>query len=88
MAAGLPVVATDVGGVSELIDSGRNGFLVPARQPQMLAQAIVMFQRLPLAEKKKLMQAARECVEEKFNCNKEAQTLKKLFADIVSGKTC
>lgn len=29
MAAGLPVIATDLGGNSEIIDHGRNGFLVP-----------------------------------------------------------
>lgn len=41
MASGVPVVATDIPGTDELVRSGENGWLVPARQPQELAQAIV-----------------------------------------------
>lgn len=40
MAAGLPVVATDVGGVPRLIEHGRTGLLVPRRDPQALAAAL------------------------------------------------
>ncbi|MBN1543371.1 glycosyltransferase family 4 protein [candidate division KSB1 bacterium] len=42
MAAGLAVVATDVGGNPEAIDSGRNGLLVPPEKPSELARAIVL----------------------------------------------
>ena len=40
MAAGLPVVTTPVGGIPCLVESGRNGLLVPPRDPQKLADAI------------------------------------------------
>ncbi len=40
MAAGLPVVAVDVGGISDLLDGGRAGVLVPDRGPDVLATAI------------------------------------------------
>ncbi len=42
MAAGLAVVATDVGGNPEAIDCGRNGLLVPPEDPSELARAIVL----------------------------------------------
>ena len=41
MAAGLPVVATDVPGISYVLDYGKAGFLVPARRPEELAGAIL-----------------------------------------------
>jgi glycosyltransferase involved in cell wall biosynthesis len=40
MAAGLPVVATDVGGVRELVAEGKTGFVVPSRDPDALAAAL------------------------------------------------
>jgi glycosyltransferase involved in cell wall biosynthesis len=41
MAAGCPVVATDVGGNSEVVTHGLTGLLVPPRDPARLADAIV-----------------------------------------------
>lgn len=40
MAAGVPVVATDVGGLHEMIDDGEQGLLAPARAPEQLAACI------------------------------------------------
>jgi glycosyltransferase involved in cell wall biosynthesis len=40
MAAGVPMVATAVGGVPELIEHGRSGLVVPPRDPRALAAAI------------------------------------------------
>ena len=40
MAAALPVVATRVGGLPQLVEEGKSGFLVPARDPEALAAAI------------------------------------------------
>jgi glycosyltransferase involved in cell wall biosynthesis len=40
MMAGLPVVATAVGGIPELVEEGVTGFLVPCGDPQALAERI------------------------------------------------
>jgi glycosyltransferase involved in cell wall biosynthesis len=41
MARGLPVVATRVGGLPEVVVDGETGFLVPAADPPALAQAVL-----------------------------------------------
>lgn len=40
MASGLPVVATDVGALPELVSHGSNGLVVPAQSPRELAEAL------------------------------------------------
>lgn len=40
MAAGLPTVTTDVGGLPEVVEDGRTGVLVPARDPQAMAAGL------------------------------------------------
>jgi glycosyltransferase involved in cell wall biosynthesis len=41
MAAGLPVVSTNVGGLPEIVAEGKTGFLVPPRDPAALAEQVV-----------------------------------------------
>ena len=40
MASGLPVIATEVGGNPELVEHNRTGFLVPAKMPLAISNAI------------------------------------------------
>ncbi len=40
-AVGIPVVASDVGGVGECIRQNRTGIVVPARDPQALSGALM-----------------------------------------------
>ena len=40
LAAGLPVVATDVGGISDALTEGEGGFLVPPRDAAALRAAL------------------------------------------------
>jgi glycosyltransferase involved in cell wall biosynthesis len=47
MACGLPVIATDVGAVSEVLASGETGLLVPPEDTEELAAAIGRLAREP-----------------------------------------
>lgn len=40
MALGLPIVASDIGAVREMVDVGKNALLVPPAAPRLLAQAL------------------------------------------------
>ena len=65
MAAGLPVVATDVGGNAEAVQDGTTGRIVPPENPQALASAICEVLGDP-NRAKAMGEAARERVSEKF----------------------
>ncbi|MEF3279978.1 MAG: glycosyltransferase family 4 protein [Elusimicrobiota bacterium] len=41
MACGLPIVATNAGGIPELITHNENGLIVPKENPQLMAEAIL-----------------------------------------------
>lgn len=47
MACGLPVVASRVGGIPELVLENNTGLLVPAADPQALAEALAQYLRQP-----------------------------------------
>lgn len=47
MRAGLPVVASDVGGVSEAVVHGQTGMVVPRQDPQALSSALLALEASP-----------------------------------------
>jgi glycosyltransferase involved in cell wall biosynthesis len=60
LAAGVPVIATDVGGVAEGIDDGVTGFIVPRQDVRMLRDRIALLierrelrQRMAVASRRK-----------------------------------
>ena len=40
LAAGTPVIATNYRGIPEMIDDGKEGFLIPSRSPGEIAEAV------------------------------------------------
>lgn len=65
MRAGLPTVATDVGGVREAVEEGRTGWLVPAGDEGALARALEVLLEDP-ALRERMGRAARQRYEERF----------------------
>jgi glycosyltransferase involved in cell wall biosynthesis len=83
MEASLPVVATAVGGVPDLIEPGMNGLLVPPRDPQRLASAIAELLRDP--QRARAMGArGRERRLNEFDIDVLVQRLEDLYRELVA----
>ena len=73
-----PVIATNLGGVPELIDHQVDGYLVSPQDPKELAEAIKYLARNPPLAKR-FSASGRRKVEQHFNSNLSAQELKRLL---------
>jgi len=69
MAAGLPIVATSVGGIPEMIENGRDGLLVASKNPEELATAIEKLIDNPTL-RETLGQNAKEKIEKEFSLSR------------------
>jgi glycosyltransferase involved in cell wall biosynthesis len=83
MAMSKPVVATDVGGNPELIADGANGFLVPAKDPVRLADAIAELINSP-ERRLEFGTKSREVVENRFSLERMVRDYEKLYEQVIS----
>lgn len=79
MALGVPVVATPVTGIPELVEDGQTGLLVPERDPAALAAALRRLLADP-ALRRRLADAGRARVEADFDVRANVARLHALFA--------
>ena len=81
MASRLPVVATKVGGIPEVVINGETGLLVPPRNPSALARAILMlYSDKTLASR--LGQKGYELVHRKFSAEAMADKVVRLYEKV------
>ena len=78
MAARLPVIATAVGGVGELVEHGVSGLMVPPGDGAALRAAILQIMGDP-ALRNRMGEAGRAVVETQFTATTEAARLARLF---------
>lgn len=69
MAGGLPVISTPIGGIRDIVDEGKTGFLVPPGNVDALAECIRRFRGDP-AMRLRMGAASRARVEERFNLSR------------------
>ena len=82
MATALPVVATNVGGNSEVVVEGETGFLVPPADPALLARALLALIRDP-KRARQLGASGRRRVEESFDLRVVVRTYERLYCEIL-----
>ena len=78
MACGIPVVSTDVGGVSELVSHGHNGLLCSAGDAAGLERAIAALVEDPDL-RARLGTAARDTVRERFDVRVNVDRMSRLY---------
>jgi glycosyltransferase involved in cell wall biosynthesis len=82
MAAGVPVVATRVGGTPEVIEDGVNGLLVPPADPMALANAIGTLLADPSLASR-LGRAGRRHVDERFSMARMVSATERLYQSLL-----
>ena len=85
MALGKPVVATNAGGVSEIIEDGKNGILVPPQQSGRLAQAVVSLLK-DRTKARQMSLAGRALVESEFSAEKMVKEVERLYLGLAQKK--
>ncbi len=80
MAAGRPVIASNVGGIPEIITEGETGLLVEPGNPGALAKGILRLLKNPVYAEK-LGSAAKIRVAQGFNMKKMIEQIERLFAE-------
>ncbi len=86
MAAGVPVVATRVGGVPEALDDGRCGILVPPGDAAALSRGISEALSDP-ARRRTLAAAALARVRASYSSERQARALEAIWSSLVRGPT-
>jgi glycosyltransferase involved in cell wall biosynthesis len=83
MAAQVPIVASDVGGVPELVENGRNGLLTPPANPDQLAAACVQLLHNP-ALAAEMGRNGRQIAAAKFDIHTQVARLGQLYEELLA----
>ena len=86
MAARLPVVATDVGGVSELVEDGQSGLLVQPHQDAELAEAMASIMECSETHRRRMGERGRAFVMENFEATAVFGQWEELFERLMEEK--
>jgi L-malate glycosyltransferase len=83
MAAGLPAIATDVGGSSEVVEHGVSGLLTAPDDPSALAKSILSLLQNPAAALE-LARAGRERVRRDFSFDRLISDVDAMYTELLS----
>jgi len=85
MAHGFPVVAPNVGGISEVIENGEDGYLIEKRDPKAFAEkCFLLYKNKQL--RLRMARAAREKIVKSFSAENMAAQYHELYLNVVNKK--
>ena len=84
MSYSVPVIATDVGGVSEIVNQSNGYLLSPSSKPTELAQVINKFARLNMNDRKLLRYKARQTWTQYYDANTNYSAFVRMLKDMIS----
>lgn len=82
-ACGVPIVATAVGGIPELVETGETGYLVPPEEAPALAEGIKHLLSHP-NQARRMGQAARKKIEQRFSIAHQGDQLLALWTALIN----
>jgi glycosyltransferase involved in cell wall biosynthesis len=85
MAAGLPVVATDVGGVREVVLHGESGFLTPAKDAAAIAERLRQLAQQPVLAAE-MGRRGRQRALDHFSAEQMNAAYRRLYAEMLGGR--
>jgi len=85
MAAGKPVVATDVGGVRDVVEDGVTGLLVREGRPEEMAAALASLAGNPIV-RRAMGQAGRERAADRFTSGRLVDDIDRMYTSALAEK--
>lgn len=82
MACELPVVITDFGDNRKWVKDGVNGFIVPLKDPQSLAEKIIYLLK-NIDDRKEFGNRNREIIENDYNYSKEMEKMETIYIELI-----
>ena len=82
MAIGLPVISTNCGGMGEVVKHKETGWLVPVRDPQAIADAILDVSQRPKQDLQRITQDAHDFVKAEFNAVESIRQFVDLYESV------
>jgi colanic acid/amylovoran biosynthesis glycosyltransferase len=79
LATGRPVLGTYIAGVPELVETGVNGWLVPAGNVEATAAAVLRILRTPVEELTRMGRAGAAVIRDRHDASKEGEKMAALF---------
>jgi glycosyltransferase involved in cell wall biosynthesis len=86
LAAAKPVVATDVGGVRELLEENKSGFIVPAKSPDALAAAMQKLMMMAAPQRQAMGQYGYEHVKKTYSLDSVTTQWEQFFSSLLERK--